>query len=115
MRPSGNSETAVAPERVRYSTCKRCRTIPKGFHRSAQGWSPWRTTLGHGAESLFPTLKALHHRPPEDATLSEWLLDWSRAPRVAAAPQPWAEGLNPFGIRATCQAIICTLSTLFPR
>jgi hypothetical protein len=74
------------------------RFIPKEFNLSAQDHgdrgarSRQRPTLGSGAESCFSTLKALDRRPPQDATLSELCVDeLDRAPRVAAAPQPWAE------------------------
>ena len=76
--------------------------IPKGFRPKAQGCEE-RATLGNSAESRANTERVVtlfhpERREAEVATLSGLALRPRSAPRVARSSQPWAGGLNPFGI-----------------
>src|SRR6266853_6329062 len=106
--PAGKRRQALLLARIfRIGTQAR---IPKGFRPKAQGCEE-RATLGNSpAPRANPEriVALLHpeHREAEAATLSGLDLRPRSTPRVARSSQPWAGGLNPFGIemRVRCRA-----------
>jgi hypothetical protein len=76
-------------------------TTPKAFHSKAQGGSPLRTTLGLRGRNTLQTPTGFHLTTQDVCNpfrVEGFVCD--RVPRVRRIrDQPWALGLNAFGVR----------------
>src|SRR6266853_868893 len=73
--------------------------IPKGFRPKAQGCEE-RATLGNSSEPRANPERAVSFRAPKSEDRNPFRVGSTAVftPRVARSSQPWAGGLNPFGI-----------------
>src|SRR2546427_791238 len=95
---------AIRLRLTRIYTTGRGERIPKGFRPKAQGCEE-RATLGLGCRGYSTRnglrqpfgLVAIKTTPQ---SFQGWHF-WAWLPRVARPSQPWAGGLNPFGIESS--------------